>query len=112
LRQLRGHVILLWEQGSIHQGSAIASIQNSYPRLHLEEFPAYAPARNPTEQVWRDFKGHTANSRPRDTRDIRRGLYANTRRVWRFQAKLRPFILASTLLSPPRHSLDCLCKIH
>jgi putative transposase len=101
LRHLRGHIILLWDQGSIHQGPAIAEVQRAYPRLHIEEFPAYAPELNPVEQLWNAFKGHTANSLPRDTRDIRRSLQANTRRVRRSQAQLRSFILASELPSPP-----------
>jgi putative transposase len=101
LRHLRGHVILLWDQGSIHQGPAIAEVQRDYPRLHIYEFPAYAPELNPVEQLWNDFKGHTANSLPRDTWDIRRSLQANTRRVRRSQAKLRSFILASELPAPP-----------
>jgi putative transposase len=101
LRHLRGHVILLWDQGSIHKGPAIAELQQDYPRLHIYEFPAYAPELNPVEPLWNDFKGHTANSLPRDTRDIRRSLRANTRRVRRSQAKLRSFILASELPSPP-----------
>ena len=101
LRHLRGHVILLWDQGAIHKGPAIAAVERAYPRLHLEEFPAYAPELNPVEQLWNDFKGHTANSLPRDPRDIRRSLQANTRRVRHSQAKLRSFILASELPSPP-----------
>ena len=100
LRHLRGPVILLWDQGSIHRGPAMAAVQRAYPRLHIEEFPAYAPELNPVEPLWNDFKGHTANSLPRDTRDIRRSLQANTRRVRRSQAKLRSFILASELPSP------------
>jgi putative transposase len=101
LRHLRGHVILLWDQGAIHKGPAIAAVKRAYPRLHLEEFPAYAPELNPVEPLWHDFKGHMANSLPRTTRDIRRRLWANTRRVRRSQAKLRAFILASDLPSPP-----------
>jgi putative transposase len=100
LRHLRGPVILLWDQGSIPRGPAMAAVQRAYPRLHIEEFPAYAPELNPVEPLWNDFKGHTANSLPRDTRDIRRSLQANTRRVRRSQAKLRSFILASELPSP------------
>jgi transposase len=100
LHHLRGHVILLWDQGAIHKGPAIEEIQRAYPRLHLEEFPAYAPELNPVEQLWNDFKGHTAKSLPRNTRDIRRSLQANTRRVRRSQAKSRSFILASGLPSP------------
>jgi transposase len=70
-RHVRGHVILLWDRGSIHKGPAIEEIQRAYPRLSLEEFPAYAPELNPVEPLWNDFKGHTATSLPRDTRDIR-----------------------------------------
>jgi transposase len=101
LQHLRGHVILLWDQRSIHRGPAIAEVQQAYSRLHIEEFPAYAPALNPVEPLWNDFKGHTANSLPRDRREIRRSLQANTRRVRRSQAKLRSCILASALPSPP-----------
>ena len=101
LQPLRGNVILLWDQGSIHRGPAIAAVQQAYPRLQIEEFPAYAPELNPVEQLWNDFKGHTANSLPRDRRDIRRSLQANTRRVRHSQAQWRSFILASELPSPP-----------
>jgi transposase len=101
LHHLRGHVILLWDQGSIHQGPAIEESPRAYPRLHREEFPAYAPELHPVEQLWNAFKGHTANSLHRDTRDRRRRLQANPRRVRRSQVKLRSFILASGLPSPP-----------
>lgn len=101
LRQLRGHVIVLWDQGSIHQGPAIAAVQQAYPRLHVEEFPAYAPELNPTEQLWNDFKGHTANSLLRDQQHLRRRLSDNTRRVRRSQTKLRSFFRTSKLPSPP-----------
>jgi putative transposase len=101
LRHLQGHVILLWDQGSIHRGPAITEVQQAYPRLHIEAFPAYAPELNPVEQLWNDFKGHMANSLLRDRQDIRRSLQANTHRVRRSQAKLRSFILASDLPSPP-----------
>jgi putative transposase len=97
LRPLRGHVMLLWDRGTIHRGAAIAALQKSYPRLHIEEFPAYAPELNPVEQIWSDFKGHTANSLLRDRRELRRRLQDNTRRVRRSQATLRSFILASKL---------------
>jgi transposase len=109
-RHMQGPIILLWEQGSIHRGPAIEAVRQAHPRLHVEEFPAYAPELNPTEQVWNDFKGHTANSLLRDTRDLHRRLWANTRRVRRSQAKLRSFIRSSKLPSPPRKDIHCLCK--
>jgi len=101
LRHLRGHVILLWDRGRIHKGPHLARLRQDYPRLHIEWFPGYAPELNPVEQVWHDFKGHTANGLPRNRQDIRNNLHANTRRVRRSQDKLRSFILASDLPSPP-----------
>jgi putative transposase len=101
LRPVRGPIIVLWDRGSIHRGPAIDAVRQAHPRLHVEEFPAYAPELNPTEHVWNDFTGHTANSLPRDTRELRRSLRANPRRVCHSQAKLRSFILSSKLPAPP-----------
>jgi len=100
-RHLRGHVMVLWARSSIHPGQAITAIQQVYPRLHLEEFPAYAPELNPTEHVWKDVKGHTAHSLLRDRRDLRGRPAAKTTRVQRSQAKLHSFIRVSKRPSPP-----------
>jgi len=101
LRHLPGHVVLLWDEGAIHKGPAIAQVLEDYPRLHVEPFPKYAPEINPAEQIWNDFKGHTANSLFENKQDIRLSLHANKRRVCRSQQKLRSFILASDLPSLP-----------
>lgn len=101
LQHLRGHVILLWDGGQIHRGPAINAVRDRYPRLHLERFPGYAPELNPAEQVWNDFKRHAANSIPRNKQDIRLNLHGSTRRVRRTPGKLRSFVLASDLPSPP-----------
>jgi transposase len=93
--------MLLWDRGSIHRGPTIEAICQAHPRLHLEALPAYAPELNPVEQIWNDFKGHTANSLLLKMRDLHRCLAANTRRVRGSQAKLRSFILSSKLPSPP-----------
>jgi len=100
LRHMPGPVILLWDQGQIHKGPAIRQVLLDNPRLHTEFFPKYAPELNPAEQVWNEFKGHTANSLPLDKQDIRNSLHANKRRVRRSQDKLRSLILASKLPSP------------
>jgi transposase len=100
LRHLPGPVILLWDQGQIHKGPVIRQVLLDNPRLQTESFPKYAPELNPVEHVWHEFKSHTANSLPRDKRDVRNSLHANTRRVRRSQDKLRSFILASELPSP------------
>jgi transposase len=67
----------------------------------MESFPGYAPELNPVEQVWNDFKGHDANTLFRNKQHLRAKLHNNARRVRRSQAKLRSFILASDLPSPP-----------
>ena len=101
LKQVRGPVVLLWDGAKIHKGPHIAAVQADFPRLHLEPFPAYAPELNPAEQLWNDFKRHTANSMPRDKQDIRQQLHGSTRRVRRALGKLRSFVLASDLPSAP-----------
>lgn len=101
LRHLRGPVILLWDNGRIHKGPFITQLQKDYPRLRMESFPGYAPELNPVEQVWNDFKGHDANTLFRNKQHLRAKLHNNARRVRRSQAKLRSFILASDLPSPP-----------
>ena len=101
LRHVRGPIIVLWDRGSIHRGPTIDAVCHAHSRLHLEEFPAYAPELNPTEQVWNNFKGHTANSLLRDRRHLHRRLSDNTRRVRRSQAKLRSFVDSAQLPSPP-----------
>jgi len=101
MRHLRGHVVLLWDGAKIHKGPYIEELKRSFRRLHVEQFPGYAPELNPTENVWGDFKSHDANSLPLTKRDILGKLHANKRRVSRSQAKLRSFVLASHLPSPP-----------
>lgn len=101
MRHLRGHVVVVWDQGNIHKGPFIQEIKRRYPRLHIEYFPGYSPDLNPVEYVWGDFKGHDANGLPLTKKDIRRNLHADARRVRRSQRKLRSFVLASELPSPP-----------
>ena len=100
LRHLRGHVVRLWDRGSMHKGPAMEAVCQAYPRLHVEECPADAPELNPTEQIGNDLKGRTAHSLLWERRDLCRRVQANVRRVRRSQAKLRSFILASKLPSP------------
>jgi len=87
-------------KSQIHKGPVIEEVLLDYPRLRTEWFPKYAPELNPAEQVWNEFKGHTANSLPLGKQDIRNSLHANKRRVRRSQDKLRSLILASKLPSP------------
>ena len=64
LHQIRGHVIVLWDNGQIHRGDAIEELLCRTRRLHLVNFPSYAPELNPDEGVWNHLKKHLANGRP------------------------------------------------
>jgi transposase len=101
LKHLRGEIMLLWDNGKIHKGPAVKQVLEAHPRLHVEWFPGYAPELNPVEQIWKDFKGHNANSLHLVKQEVRISLHANTRRARRSQAKLRSFVLASDLPSTP-----------
>jgi len=101
LRHLRGPVILLWDGAPIHRGGPFRQVQEAFPRLHLERFPAYAPELNPVEWLWKDCNGHMANSLLRDERHIHQRLHGTKRRVVRSQEKLRSFVEASHLPSTP-----------
>jgi transposase len=100
LSHIRGPIILLWDGGNIHKGPKIRKVLIKNPRLRIEWFPGYAPELDPVEQVWNDFKRHTANSMPLTRHDIRISLHANSRRAQSSQAKLRSYILSSELPSP------------
>lgn len=52
LRHLPGHIILLWDNASIHKGERIRELCRKFPGLHLEFLPPYAPQLNPDEEVW------------------------------------------------------------
>ena len=52
LRHLRGHVIVIWDNASIHRGEPVRDMCRSFARLHLVALPPYAPELNPDEGVW------------------------------------------------------------
>lgn len=101
LQHLRGAVVLVWDNGRIHRGPVIRQVQKQFSRLHLEHFPGYAPELNPVEYLWGDFDGRLANSLLRDSGQLRSRLHASKTRVSSSQPKLRSFVLAAELPSPP-----------
>ena len=64
LRQIRGHLIVLLDNGTIHRGDPVQDLLARTRRLHLVPFPAYAPELNPDEGVWNHLKRLLANGRP------------------------------------------------
>jgi hypothetical protein len=61
LRQIRGPIVLLWDNIGPHKGEPLRAVARRHPRLHLVHFPPYAPELNPDEGVWRLSKWQLAN---------------------------------------------------
>jgi transposase len=97
LRHLRGHVIVILDNASIHKGEPIRKLCSRYPRLHLEYLPPYTPELNPDEAVWANAKARLANGRPDDLDALYRRLYATLRGLKQSPARLRRCVHQSEL---------------
>jgi transposase len=99
LKHLRGHVIVIWDNGRIHKGEPVRALCRRFRRLHLENFPAYAPELNPDEGVWASVKQTLANGRPDEIGELSRDVVRALRDLARSQPALRACIHESDL--PP-----------
>ena len=97
LRHLRGPVVLLWDRGPIHRRREVKQWSTAHPRLHVEEFPAYAPELNPAEYVWAQADRALANSAPTDLRQLNGMLRNSVRRIRGSQSLLWSCVHASDL---------------
>jgi hypothetical protein len=71
LHAVRGEVVLVHDKGSVHRGPVIRKVQGEFARLHVYEFPPYAPELNPTEYLWNWCKDKKLpNFAPRDVADL------------------------------------------
>lgn len=56
LKELPGHVIIVWDRFQPHRSQKVQKLLASKPGLHLDFFPPYAPELNPVEYVWAHTK--------------------------------------------------------
>jgi transposase len=99
LRHLRGHVIVLLDNGPIHKGQSIHDFCGRFSRLHLESFPPYAPELNPDEGVWTHLKRGLSNGRPDNRDELMEELITEIQKLTGSQNLLRGCIHQSEL--PP-----------
>ena len=99
LRQVRGHLIVVLDNGKIHRGEPVQDLLARTRRLHLVPFPAYAPELNPDEGVWNHLKNTLANGRPDTQAELMDVLAEEICRLAASQRHLRGCILQSDL--PP-----------
>lgn len=89
LRHLAGDVIVLWDNGKIHKGQTMRDFCANHRRLHLENFPGYAPELNPDEGVWNQAKRALANGRPDDLPQLSKDVASEMSRIRLSPSKLR-----------------------
>ena len=108
LSSLRGRVIVVWDNGSNHQGSLLRAFLASRPgrRLHLERLPPYAPELNPVEWVWSHVKyGRLANFVPRHVRHLEAKVQRHLLAVGKTPGLLKALWRGSELPFPTKTAL-------
>ncbi len=97
LHHVRGPIVLLWDQGTIHRRREVKAFLRAHPRLLVEAFPGYAPELNPAEYVWTQSDHALANSAPVNLPALQGMLRTSFRRIRRSQPLLWSCIFASDL---------------
>jgi len=96
---LQGPMTLIWDEISIHWGSAMKQCLAEHPLIDANAFPPYAPELNPVDLVWAYVKhGRIANYCPHDLGELRAKLNEEFRRLQHRPDLLKSF-LAHTGLS-------------
>jgi transposase len=99
LPHLRGQVMVLLDNSTIHKGQPIEELRRQHPRLHIEYFPSYAPELNPDEGVWCQAKGSLANGCSKDLEELTEDVMRAVDAIKSSPDKLRACIEASKLPS-------------
>lgn len=97
LRHLRGPVILLLDNASMHKGHRLRELPQQHQRLQLEYFPSYTPELNPDEGVWNWTKRELANTAPSDLDELIQQVIDSIEQLRGSQSRLRGCVLQSDL---------------
>lgn len=97
LQHLRGPIMLLWDRGTIHRRQEVGDYLHHHPRVHMEDFPAYAPELNPAEYIWNQTDRALYNTAPENLADLQTLLSASVARLHSSQKLLWSCIYASDL---------------
>jgi transposase len=88
LRQVRGAIVLVWDQHPIHRRKKVQAFLAQHPRLQVYEFPTSAPELNPVEWVWQQVDAFTASTAPHNRTELRANVMAGVKRVRRSPRRL------------------------
>jgi transposase len=98
LKPLRGEIILLWDRSPIHiKRKEVSEFLRQHPRIHVEEFPAYARELNPAEYIWNQTDRALSNTAPQDLEKLQVLLSNSVAKIGKSQKLLWSCIYASDL---------------
>lgn len=102
LRRLRAPLVVVWDNGALHQGNPNRELLGRYPRqITLERLPPYAPMLNPVEPLWSWLKyGRLGNFAPINADHLNSIVDQELRKIRKDQQALRNFWKASQLPFP------------
>lgn len=98
LRQLPGHIVLLWDRLPAHRGARVRKFLKKHSRLHVELLPPYAPELNAVEYLWSWLKTNPlANRCSPDLHQLSDDLLNGSELLFSNQQTLRAFVHATKL---------------
>jgi putative transposase len=97
LADVRGRVILVWDNAAIHARRLVLDFLDAHPRISLVRLPSYAPELNPVELVWAQLTEYLAGRAPHDLEELMRLVHAGLHRTRISQRRLFACLHATPL---------------
>jgi transposase len=98
LHDMRGPLVLVHDNGNMHRGQPMRELCQEFPRLHVHNFPPYAPELNPVEYLWNWCKDkQLANFAPHDIEELWAGAMLCLDDTQHDQDRLRSFFESAPL---------------
>lgn len=98
LRQVRGPIVLVWDNLNTHKTKLLRTYLRSHRRLHLEYLPPYAPELNPVEWFFEHATCHElANHGLSDIQELHQRVRRHARRLREDPDKIRSFFRSANL---------------
>jgi hypothetical protein len=99
LKELQGHIIIVWDRFQPHRSKKVQSLLAIRPRrLHFDYFPPYAPELNPVEYIWAHTKlNPMANATAMELDALATDTRRSMRSLQKKQTLLRSFFKKSGL---------------
>lgn len=88
-RHIKGPLIIIWDRSPTHRAKIVKAYFESYPDMHMEFLPPYAPELNPEEYCHGNVKRRMKNGIYLSKEEIRKNLDAGFARLRKRQDILR-----------------------